>query len=119
MTTKRKIGQDNPAALLALGGALVSGALEAGTAIAQKATGPGSPMSVDSEDGDGVALFVRWAQENLEPDEMRRLGEALRAAADNTDNDSGRQAQDAAWGRRKPDSFERRFPGSRRIGRPL
>jgi hypothetical protein len=85
MTTKRKIGQDNPAALLALGGALVSGALEAGTAIAQKATGPGSPMSVDDADGDGVALFVGWAEQNLEPGEMRSLGEALLSAADDAD----------------------------------
>jgi hypothetical protein len=113
--TKRRIAQDNPA-LMALGTALIGGAVEAGTSIARAATGPGSPLSVDSEDGDGVALFVRWAEQNLSPDEMRALGDALRDAADNTDNnDSGRQAQDSAWGRRGPDSFARRFPGSRRI----
>jgi uncharacterized membrane protein len=121
MVAKRKIAQDNPA-LIALGTALVGGAVGGAASIAEKATGPGSPLSVDSEDGDGVSLFVRWAQENLSPGEMRALGDALRAAADNTDNNDGgreRAAMDAAWGRNKPDAFERRFPGSRRIGRPL
>jgi hypothetical protein len=121
MVAKRKIAQDNPA-LMALGAALVSGAVEAGTSIAQKATGPGSPMSVDDTDGaDGVSLFVKWAQQNLEPDEMRALGDALREAADAGDAAGGREkaAMDSAWGRNKPDSFSRRFPGSRRIGRPL
>lgn len=116
MVAKRKIAQDNPA-LIALGGVL-AGAVEVGTSIAKAATGPGSPMSVDDSEGaDGVALFVRWAQENLSPDEMRALGDALRAAADNTNNDRGREkaAMDSAWGRSKPDSFSRRFPGSSRI----
>ncbi|PPD25008.1 MAG: hypothetical protein CTY30_00885 [Methylocystis sp.] len=111
----KRIAQDNPA-LIALGTALVGGAVEAGTSIARAATGPGSPLSVDSEDGDGVALFVRWAQENLSPDEMRALGDALRDAADNADNnDSGRHAQDSAWRTSKPDSFLRRYPGACRI----
>jgi hypothetical protein len=116
MTTKQKIAQDNPA-LMALGAALVSGAVEAGTSIAQKATGPGSPLSVDDADGDGVALFVGWAEQNLEPGEMRSLGEALLSAADDADKGGGERqkaAMDSAW-RRKPDAFERRFPGSRRI----
>jgi hypothetical protein len=120
MVAKRQIAQDNPA-LLALGGALVSGVIQAGTSIAQKATGPGSPLSVDSEDGDGVGLFVRWAEQNLDPDEMRALADALRAAADAGDK-GGREraAMDSAWGGRKPaDSFDRRFPSARRIGRQL
>jgi hypothetical protein len=82
MVAKRRIAQDNPA-LLALGGALVSGAIEAGTAIAKEATsGKNSIMSIDDADGDGVGLFVRWAEQNLEPDEMRVLADALREAAD-------------------------------------
>jgi uncharacterized membrane protein len=118
---KRRIAQDNPA-LIALGTALIGGAVGGAASIAEKATGPGSPLSVDDADGaDGVGLFVRWAQENLSGDEMRALGDALRAAADNTDNDSGREkaAMDSAWGRSKPDAFLDRFPSARRIGRPL
>lgn len=115
---RRKIAQDNPA-LIALGTALVGGAVEAGTSIARAATGPGSPLSVDSEDGDGVALFVRWAEQNLSPDEMRALADALREAADAGDKGDSPTAMDSAWGRSEPDSFSRRFPGSRRIGRPL
>jgi hypothetical protein len=111
--TKRKIAQDNPA-LMALGAALVSGAVEAGTSITQKATGPGSPLSVDEADGDGVSLFVRWAEQNLEPAEMRTLADALREAAEKDGGERQRAAMDSAW-RRNPDAFERRFPGSRRI----
>jgi hypothetical protein len=118
--TTRKFALDNPA-LVALGTALIGGAVEAGTSIAKAATGPGSPLSVDDADGDGVALFVRWASKNLSGDEMRALADALREAADAGDAGGGREkaAMDSAWGRSKPDAFERRFPGSRRIGRPL
>jgi hypothetical protein len=121
MTTKRKIAQDNPVALASLGAALVGGVAEAGTSVAKAATGPGSPLSADADD-DGISLFVKWAEQNLSPDEMRRLGEALLSAADDADRGGGERqktAMDSAWGRNRPDSFSRRFPGSRRIGRPL
>jgi|GEM_PF-6161918 len=108
----KRIAQDNPA-LIALGTALVGGAVEAGTSIAKAATGPGSPLSVDDADADGRALFVRWAQENLSPDEIRALATALHAAADKGSDRP--TAMDSAWGRKPADAFERRFPGARRI----
>lgn len=109
--TKRKIAQDNPLALA--GAALLGGAVEVATSVAEAATGRGSPMGVDDEDGDPVAEFVKQAAEHMPAWELRRLGEALIAAADK--GDAGQQAQDSAWGRSKPDAFERRFPGTRRI----
>lgn len=110
---------DNPG-LIALG-ALVGGAVEAGTSVARAATAPGSPLSADTDDadGDGVALFVRWAEQNLSSDEMRRLGEALLSAADDADRGGGERQKtamdSAAWGRHKPDGFSRRYPQARRI----
>jgi hypothetical protein len=96
--------QDNPA-LVALGTGLIGGTIEAGTAVAKEATsGPNSIMSVDDSEGaDGISLFTRWAQENLSPDEMRALADALREAADDADKGGGERqktAQDSAWRRR-------------------
>lgn len=80
--------------------------------VAREATGRN--LSADSEDA--ISEIVALATENLDAAQLRALADALREAAD---ADNGRQAQDSAWGRRKPDAFERRFPGSRRIGHPL
>ncbi|MBG0796802.1 hypothetical protein IYX23_09245 [Methylocystis sp. L43] len=101
--TKRKISSDNFIGGLAtaLGGGAGSVAREA----------VGRNLSADSEDG--IAEVVRWATENLDAAQVRRLGEELISAADK--GDDGRQAQDSAWGR-KPDPFEQRYPASRRIG---
>lgn len=105
--TKRKIVTDN-AFVAGLATALGIGA----GSVAREATGRN--LSADNEDG--IAEVVAWATENLDAAQMRRLGEALNAAADKGDRPT---AMDSAWGRNKPDSFSRRFPGSRRIGRPL
>ncbi|AZG76332.1 hypothetical protein [Methylocystis rosea] len=104
---KRKISSDNFVAGLAAALGVGAGS------VAREAVGRN--LSADSEDG--IAEVVEWATRNLDAAQLRRLGEELVSAADAGDN--GRQAQDSAWGRKPADPFERRFPGSRRIGRPL
>ncbi|MBG0797165.1 hypothetical protein IYX23_05620 [Methylocystis sp. L43] len=103
---KRKISSDNFVAGLAAALGVGAGS------VAREAVGRN--LSADG-DGDGIAEVVRWATENLDTAQLRALADALRDAAD---ADNGRQAQDSAW-RRPADPFEQRYPGSRRIGRPL
>jgi hypothetical protein len=111
--TKQKFVTDN-AFVAGLAQALGIGA----GSVASQAVGRN--LSADG-DGDGIAEVVRWATENLDTAQLRRLGEELISAADKGDADKGggerqRAAMDSAWGRRKPDAFERRFPQARRIG---
>jgi hypothetical protein len=109
---KRKISSDNFIAGLAQALGIGAGS------VAQQAVGRN--LSADSEGG--IAEIVRWATENLDAAQLRALADALRDAADAGDAGGGREkaAMDSAWGRRKPaDSFDRRFPSARRIGRPL
>jgi hypothetical protein len=113
MIAKRKISSDNFVAGLAQALGIGAGS------VARQAVGRN--LSADSEGG--IAEIVALATENLNAAQLRRLGEALIASADDADKGGGerqRAAMDSAWGRRKPaDSFDRRFPSARRIGRPL
>jgi hypothetical protein len=110
--TKRKVTSDN-AFIAGLAQALGIGA----GSVAQQAVGRN--LSADSEEG--IAEIVALATENLDAAQLRRLGEALIASADDADKGGGerqRAAMDSAWGRRKPaDAFSRRFPSASRIRR--
>jgi hypothetical protein len=87
--------------------------------VAREAVG----RNLSADNGDAISEIVALATENLDAAQLRRLGEALIASADDADKGGGerqRAAMDSAWGRRKPaDAFSRRFPSAARIGRPL
>jgi len=106
--TKRRIVTDN-AFVAGLAQALGIGA----GSVAREATGRN--LSADSEDG--IAEFIELATKTLDAAQLRALADALRDAADKGDTGGGREkaAMDAAWGRRGPDAFSRRFPSAARI----
>jgi hypothetical protein len=106
---KRKISSDNFVAGLAAAFGIGAGS------AARQAVG----RNLSADNGDAISEIVALAAENLDAAQLRRLGEALIASANDADKGGGerqRAAMDSAWGRRKPDAFERRFPQARRIG---